>query len=136
MSKKKTYIDAGVLIAGVRGKQDLADRAIEVLDDPNRECASSAFLKLEVLPRAVHAKRQVEVAFYEAFFTEVLYWAEASGSLVEEALRQGNTHGLAALDALHVAAAISIGADESVTTEKPEKPIHQVKAGKVISIQT
>ncbi|MCE2671859.1 MAG: hypothetical protein LW728_22240 [Microcystis sp. 49638_E5] len=33
------------------------------------------------------------------------------------------TYGLAAMDALHVAAALQIQADELITTEKPTKPI-------------
>ena len=76
MSKKKTYLDAGVLIAAVRGRDDVAARAMQVLDDPDREFVSSPFLKLEVLPKAVHGKRQAEVEFYETFFAAVRYWAK------------------------------------------------------------
>jgi predicted nucleic acid-binding protein len=122
MNKKKTYLDAGVLIAAVRGKDEVARRAMQVLDDPDREFFSSAFLTLEVLPKAVYGKRQDEVEFYETFFAAVRRWAKALTRIVERARHYGNTHGLGAMDALHVAAAISVGADELVTTEKPEKP--------------
>jgi predicted nucleic acid-binding protein len=37
------------------------------------------------------------------------------------------TYGLAAMDALHVAAALQIQADELITTEKPTKPMHRVR---------
>jgi len=135
MSKKKTYLDAGVLIAAVRGRDEVAARAMQVLDDPDREFVSSAFLKLEILPKAVYGKRQTEVEFYETFFTAVRRWAKTLPRIVEKARQHANMHGLGAMDALHVAAAISVGADELVTTEKPEKPIHRVTEVKVISLQ-
>lgn len=41
---KLTFVDAGVLIAAARGSDDVARRAMEVLDDPDRRapnfCAS------------------------------------------------------------------------------------------------
>ena len=43
MKKKKTYLDAGVLIAAVRGKDEVATRAMQVLDDSDREFVSSAY---------------------------------------------------------------------------------------------
>jgi hypothetical protein len=50
---KRTFIDTGVLIAAARGQNDFAARAMAILDDPNREFASSIFVKLEVLPKAM-----------------------------------------------------------------------------------
>ena len=38
------------------------------------------------------------------------------------------------MDALHIAAAISVGATEFITNEKLEKSIHRTKRIKVISI--
>jgi predicted nucleic acid-binding protein len=43
--------------------------------------------------------------------------------------------GLSALDALHVAAAINVGGEELVTTEKPTKPLHQATGIRIRSIQ-
>jgi predicted nucleic acid-binding protein len=114
----------------------MATRAMQVLDDPDREFVSSAFLKLEVLPKAVYGKRQTEVEFYETFFAAVRRWVKTLPRIVEKAQQHANMHGLGAMDALHVAAAISVGADELVTTEKPEKPIHRVTEVKVISLQS
>jgi hypothetical protein len=50
----RTYLDAGVLISAARGKAPLATKALDILDDPNRQFVSSVFLKLEVLPKAVY----------------------------------------------------------------------------------
>ena len=135
MRKKKTYVDAGVLIAAVRGKAEVVAKAMQILDDSGREFVSSPFLKLEVLPKAVYGKHQAEVEFYETFCAAVRHWAAGMDLVIEEAQRHAKAHGLGAMDALYVATAISVGADELVTTEKPGKPLHRVKDVKVISIQ-
>jgi len=44
------------------------------------------------------------------------------------------TYGLAGMDALHVAAALSIGVDELVTTKRTTKPMHRVTEVQIISI--
>lgn len=129
---KRTYIDSGVLIAAARGTSAVAIPALEILDDPNREFASSFFVKLEVLPKAICYKDTAESDFYETFFNAVIYWANQD--IVEDAYHEACELGLAALDALHGAAAESVGAKELVTTEKPNKPIGRVTDITVISI--
>ncbi|WP_242577711.1 hypothetical protein [Chroococcus sp. FPU101] len=54
--------------------------------------------------------------------------------IVKLAQNIASQYGLGALDALHVASAISVSADELITTEKLSKPIHQVREVQVISI--
>jgi len=51
LSMRRSFIDAGVLIAAARGTDEVAIRAIEILDDIDREFVSSSFVKLEVLPQ-------------------------------------------------------------------------------------
>lgn len=135
MNRRKTYVDAGVLIAVARGENELAVKAIQILDDPMREFVASPFLKLEVLPKAVYTNRQAEVEFYGTFFAAVSHWVDAKSDVVEKAQEIANAFGLGAMDALHVAAAIFASADELVTTEKPSKPIHRVSEVQVFSIQ-
>jgi predicted nucleic acid-binding protein len=43
-------------------------------------------------------------------------------------------YGLSAVDALNVAAAISLKADEFVTTEKPSKPMYRVPNLRFVTI--
>ena len=131
---KRTFIDTGVLIAAARGQNDVAVRAMAILDDPNREFASSIFVKLEVLPKAIYNKKTPEAAFYQAFFDAVTHWAKVEESLIANAFQEACQLGLSAIDALHVAAALSVNAEELITTEKPSKPIHRVTKIKVISI--
>ncbi len=129
-----TYIDAGVLIAAVRGTIPIAKKALNILDDPNREFASSVFVRLEVLPKAIYQKRLAEIEFYETFFGAVTRWADSLESVLENAYHKACDSGLAALDAIHVGAATSVGAQEMVTTEKPGKPLCQVKSIQVVSM--
>lgn len=134
MRSRKTYIDSGVLISAFRGIDEIAVRALEILDDPDREFVSSEFVKLEILPKAIYERNQSEVDFYETFFGKVAYWAKPLEEVANEGLQQANLYGLSALDALHVAAALISGADDIVTTEKVTKPMYRVTSIQVISI--
>ena len=131
---KLTFVDAGVLIAAARGGSEQASRAMEILDDPEREFAASLFLRLEVLPQATFNKRQAEMAFYEAFFSAVSKWATDLQAVTDAALREASTYGVEAMDALHVAAAAALGATELVTVEKPSRSIHRARSVKVVTI--
>jgi predicted nucleic acid-binding protein len=129
-----TFVDAGVLIAAVRGTAEICVRANQVLDDPKRSFASSPFLRLEVLPKARFHKKFGEVYFYESFFEAVERWALPDSALVSRAQALASRFGLSAIDALHVAAALSVGADEILTTERLEKPIHRVTEIRIRSL--
>jgi predicted nucleic acid-binding protein len=123
---KLTFVDSGVLIAAARGTDEAARRAMAVLDDPERSFASSAFVRLEVLPKALRHRREAEARFYDTFFQSVSAWATIVEPLVTEAFSQAQASDLHAMDALHVAAALSMGAEEFVTSERAEKPINKV----------
>ncbi len=129
-----TYVDSGVLLSITDGVSRIAEKALEVLEDLNREFASSEFVRLEVTPKAVYNKQTEEALFYEEFFSDVTYWASDLEQVVQNAYKIGCQYGLAAMDALHIAAALSIGAEEFVTTEKPTKPMFRVTSIQVISI--
>jgi predicted nucleic acid-binding protein len=76
-----------------------------------------------------------EAVFYQSYFeNDVDLWVSFSDELAETAQQQARKFGLSALDALHVAAAISARVDEFITTEKPGKPMYRVKGIRVISI--
>ncbi len=134
MSRKKTYIDSGVLITAFQGIQSVSIRANEILNDENREFASSRFVQLEVLPKATYNKQQDETEFYETFFSAVIHWATDFEQIIQHAHQIACTYGLAAMDAIHVAAALQIKAAELITTEKPTKPMHRVREIQIISL--
>lgn len=123
--RKRTYIDANLLIAAFQGKGELGKRAIEILDDPERTLVVSDAVRLEVQPKPRYENRQQEIDFYE----EVLGQAEHMEWCTEtlyRAYRLAEKHGIAAMDAIHVATALDAGVDEFVTAEKTSKPMFRV----------
>jgi predicted nucleic acid-binding protein len=131
---KITYIDSGVLLSATDGVSRIAEKALGILGDLSLEFASSDFVKLEVMPKAVYNKQTEEAQFYEEFFSDVIYWANNLEQIVQDANNIACKYGLAAMDALHIAAALSVGAEEFVTTEKPTKPMFRVTSIQVISL--
>ena len=105
-----TYIDSGVLITATRSQRSIAIKALEILADPNREFASSEFVRLEVLPKAIYFDNHLEVEFYETFFKAIKRWTEISNELIQAAYQEACQSGLSAVDALHVAAALAFQA--------------------------
>ncbi|MEH1925248.1 nuclease [Nostoc sp.] len=93
-----------------------------------------ATFQLEVLPKATFNKQQDEAEFYETFFSAVIHWPTDLEQILQNADQIACTYGLAAMDALHVAAAVQIKADQLITTEKPTKPMHRVTEIQIISI--
>ena len=114
---------------------EMSAQAIAILDDPERTFASSEFVRLEVLPKAVFNGRRNEAEFYDCYFQAVTHWPAAAETIVKRAYDLGLRFGLAALDALHIAAALETGAEELITTEKLGKPIHRAPGIRVRSIQ-
>ena len=134
--KVVTYVDSGVLIAAATGRSAVAQPALNVLTDPEREFASSRFVQLEVLPKAIYYRNEDEAAFYRTFFEEkVTRWADPVEAIVESGYHEACAAGLSALDAVHIAAAVLVGADELVTIEKAEKAIHRTRSIRVVTIQ-
>ncbi len=131
---KITFIDSGVLVTAARGVGEDSEKALSILEDSNREFASSEFIKMEVIPKAIYNRKTAEAEFYELFFSAVTYWANDIEKVIQDAHNIGCQYGLAAMDALHIAAANSIGALEFITTEKPTKPMFRVSSIKLISI--
>lgn len=117
----------------MRGHPGKAHAAEALLQDPNREFVASVFLRLEILPKAIYHRSAVEIEFYRGYFARVVAWAEPIDDLVRLAEQEAGRYGLNALDALHVAAAGMLDADELVTTEGPRKPIHRATDVRVVA---
>ena len=129
-----TFIDSGVLVLAARGVEELSEQAISTITANDRELASSSLIKLEVLTKANYCRQTDEIEFYETFFGAVKYWADDIEKIIQDGYDMSCQYGLAAMDALHLAAAISVGAEEFITTEQPTKPMYRVTAIKVISL--
>lgn len=135
MTRMRTFVDSGLLILAARGDHRLSQRAIDVLDAPDREYVTSDFVRLEVLPKAVYNRQLDEAEFYRAFFAGVHETVEPSAALVDQASAEAEQSGLSAIDALHVAAAKQARCDELVTTEKTTKPLFRVSGLKINTIR-
>lgn len=134
MSLRRTYLDSGVLIAAWKGEDEIATSAMTILDDPNREFVISDFLRLETLPKPTFQKRADEVAFIETIFASAAESVVTSAALSSHAIQMASTYDLSPIDALHISAALSAKVDDFITSEKPTKPMFNVKELKVTSL--
>ncbi len=132
---RPTFVDSSVLLAAARGEDEAYQRAMKVLDDPERSFVSSVYVRLETLPNAVFFNREEEVEVCESFFDQVARWVPSSPELSTRAFELACQYELGAVDALHVAAAEAADA-ELVTAEKPTKPMLRVSSPQVVSIRT
>jgi predicted nucleic acid-binding protein len=126
MTSILSYLDSGVLIAASRGNDLVSAKASLILDSKNRVFCCSNFVKLEILTKAKYHKQEDEVNFYETFFASCSIWATDYPIIMELGENLASKYGLNALDALQVASAISVKADQFLTTEKSTKPLHRV----------
>ncbi len=134
MAATLTYIDSGVLIFAAQGTTAAAALALPFLADPNREYVTSEYVRLEVLPKATFHGRTGEVAFYNLFFTTTTRSIPTSEALLKYALEEACKTGIRGLDAVHIACAVFAGAEEFITSEKTNRPIHRTKLIKMVSI--
>ena len=98
-------------------------RALAIITDPTRKFAATRFLKLEVLPIPTRYRRNKERWLYERFFNDVSHWLDEE-PLLQPALDLACQYGLGAMDALHLAAAMSLNA-EFISAERPTKPLYR-----------
>ena len=128
----KTFLDSGVLLTAWRGREPEA--ALAVMEDPEREFYTSQLVKLELLPKPAFFKQAAEIEFYQTHFRMVKGEEPLSSALGLKADELARQYGIAAVDALHLAAAMRLGAKEFVSAEKPGKPIFRVKGITVTSV--
>ena len=133
---KRIYIDANVLIAAFQGEEQVARKALRVLDDPSLKLVISDYLRLEVLPKPTFHRRQEEIDFMQEIFDGADENINTSPELTRRALEFASKYDMSPIDALHVGVAAVAGVDELVTMEKPTKPICRVEEVKVVSIHS
>lgn len=127
----RTFLDSGVLLAAVRSVEKDQERALQLLEDPDRHFLTSAFVQLELVPKASFHKKRLEKSFYDEYF-RAAEWCQDVTRIVALAQKEAAQIGLSAMDALHLAAAHLLEADEFITTERPGKPLYRSKLAKVL----
>jgi len=113
----RTYVDASILIAALKGTEDVSEIAMDLLEDSKREFVVSEYLRLETFPHYIHDESENEVAFLEEFFRAAIVCTQPSMELMARAYKMAIAHRLTALDALHLGAAELAQADEIVTRD-------------------
>jgi predicted nucleic acid-binding protein len=78
--------------------------------------------------------KKMKLSSTRHFFSSVSFWEDDLVGIVKTGNTIARSFGLAAMDSLHVAAAVLSGAEELVTTERASKPIHRVQGIRVTSI--
>jgi hypothetical protein len=131
----RTFLDSGVLLTAWRGK-DFCEQALAVMEDESREFCTAQLVKLELLPKPAFFRQKLETEFYGTFFAQVKHEEPLSATLGNEAMALASAHGIAAADALNLCAALRLGAEEFITSEKPGKPMFSVSGIRVISLHS
>lgn len=131
---KRTYVDSNLLLAAWLGKDAIWLRAMEILDDPDRELIVSDAVWLEVIPKPCYHNNQEEIDFYTEVFAHADY-IKWNIETLYHAHKLARLHGIAAMDAVHLATAIDALAEEFITAEKSTKPMFRVQGINVQSIR-
>jgi hypothetical protein len=131
----RTFLDSGVLLTAWRGK-DFCEQALAVMEDESREFCTAQLVKLELLPKPAFFRQKLETEFYGTFFAQVKHEEPLSATLGNEAMALASAHGIAAADALNLCAALRLGAEEFITSEKPGKPMFSISGIRVISLHS
>src|SRR5438132_11294289 len=118
----RTFLDSGVLIAAARSVSPDWERALQLLEDPDRVFLTSPFIYLELVPKAIFHRRRLEHSFYEKYFQRAVWFRDVE-KIEASAQAEAERSGLSAMDALHVAAAYLSDAEELIRIEKPGKTI-------------
>lgn len=119
---RRTYLDTGVLIEAAAGKGPKAEVAMAVLRDPTRVFLSCPFLDLELLPQTILNRNRLQQRFLETYLAGTDRTEELA-AIFKLAFREATRSPVSGMDALHVAAAHLLRADEFITTERPGKAI-------------
>jgi predicted nucleic acid-binding protein len=127
-------LDSGVLLTAWKGKN--RTMALSLLEDAEREFVTGQMVRLELIPKAAYQKQAAELELYETHFAMAQSEEPLSKDLGLEAFSLAKKYGLAAADAINIAAAIRQGAQQFITSELPGKPIFRVREVQVMALQS
>ena len=136
MAKLKTFLDANIVITAFGGLPPHRLAAMAVLQDAGRALLVSDYLRLELIARPAYrsnlsdrqeaAKARAELQFMLEFFSGPVEEIPASPAMTRAAIDLASRYGLGAMDALHLGAAISAGADEFLTGDRKLQRVREI----------
>jgi predicted nucleic acid-binding protein len=124
-------LDSGVLITAYNGAPELKEPALRILEDPDRVFLCSPFVHLETVPKALFNKRRGEHRFYQLYFRRATTTNDFK-LILGHGFREAAKAGVGPMDALHLAAAHLLRADEFVTTERPIRSVYRSSLVKIV----
>lgn len=126
----KSFVDANVIILAANNKGEDGRAALEYLAREDREWLTSPFVELEVKPKPVRLGEREEVEFIDAFLGKCRSISNLE-KIVRLAYQEMTVNNVKVVDALHLAAAHVGGADEFVTFESFNQPMHKTRLVKI-----
>jgi predicted nucleic acid-binding protein len=109
--------------------------ALAIVNNRSRVFVASPFLYLEVMPKAIYFRRSSEIEFYTTYFDNVRIWINDVEAIVRIARGESERCGLAAMDALHVAAAYLAEAEALFTLERKTGGMHRASLVRVVELE-
>ena len=128
----RVFLDADVLIAAFQGESQLRECALAILSEP-LDFWYSPLLCMEVMIQPTYHRHTLELAFYNEYFTNATCFGNLDG-MFEIGSREALKHGIAVVDALHIATAHLAKCAVLITAEKQTKPMFRTKLVKVVTI--
>ena len=136
MARRKTFLDANIVITAFGGLPPQRLAAIAVLQDAGRTLLVSDYLRLELVARPAYRSRlansreaalaKAELQFMLEFFAGPVEEIPASPVITRIAIDIACRYGLGAMDALHIGTAISAGADEFFTSDNKLRRVREI----------
>jgi predicted nucleic acid-binding protein len=131
-----TFLDSSVLFGAYRGRPPQREPSLAIVNDPGRSFIASPFLYLETMPKAIYHRNTRERDFYATYFDKLVRLSiDDVESIVRIARAEAERCGIAAMDALHVAAAYLGEAEVLYTLERRDKPIYRTTLVRVVSVE-
>ena len=122
----RTYVDSNVILSAWNGELPLHEESLAILADQDRDFLSTSLVELETVAHATFGHRQKEVEFLRMYFDVIVTDTTTVGEdLVSEANEIACATDAGGIDAMHIAAAKRLKADQLITREKPTKPMHR-----------
>jgi predicted nucleic acid-binding protein len=124
----RTYLDSGVFLAAHQSSHHSYAAARAVIADPNRVFVVSDILRLELFPKPTYFKNDKELKFLQAFFADAVDDWALNASSFQDCMGLAGQYGLSGSDALQLSAALSLKAEEFISTEKATKPMYRINS--------
>jgi predicted nucleic acid-binding protein len=132
---KRTFIDTCVIVAAYKTQRTLHDNAKRVLFDSTRRFLSTSLVRLELSSAHYRPENSGEANFYERFWSEgISELIDIDESMIAEGIKTSKLTEAAAMDAMHLACAVRMDADEFITAERKDKdrPVYRDDRIKVV----